>query len=1090
MTLRLRLLTLQLLLLAASASASQPLGSSSRLCKTVYISSREYRTHRNISRLHAELQASVDGCQYVHGDVIIQNIGADSVTEEPIDEAIRGLQTDFLDSIIEISGRLVIKRINLERISLRNLRAIRGYNLENTSPFFAMEVFQSKYPVKLELPQLSAILQGDVRIIGNLHADLYCYLSRRINWPSLFQSHSSRTPQQFNDNVEIMTLGDQQINVSDYAATEKVCTSLPACNSSCHTEKSGRQLCWSDSPGGCQSFHGCLVRPCRNCFRHPYTGNEECCESDCLGGCSNKSDGCFSCRDVSLDGVCKGNCPMKTDLNPGTNKIETRNSSTTMKRVGNICVKQCEMPFVTSSNDKYCVSECPLTEIPVNGICTRCAAKHQSACETCTVDTLIMSDKVAQALKNGNCTIWRTDSSLDINSEKLNSSASLETLEFLRIFYGRLFIKRTDRLVDNLRFLRNLKFVSNNFGIMMLHTRYLGLASLRYAKALWLIKISGLCEAWYPSRRIRQITEVTKEFTIGTREISFDNTSEVCRNAVCDPQCRDECWGPGSDMCVACRNFEVDGRCYATCQDSGRYNLSGECQECHSECEGGCSSPSASECERCSNLEEDGKCVAACSSREMRADSKGRCYSVASARLLTVGIGVGLLILVLLVLLPVAYVHYRRRMRKYEIVDLDEYLTDPSNPNAMAKLLIVNDDDVMKQKEIGSGAFGTVYKGILRSSTNKGVRELPVAIKVLRGHSPKLGQELLNEASMLARVQHPCCIRLVALCLTQEPQLITALMPRGCLLEFLRAHRNQIGAERMLRWGLQVAEGMEYLESLGIVHRDLAARNVLLQTPDQVRITDFGLARLLDMSEGEFIQTAGLLPVKWLGVECFESGLFSHKSDVWSYGVLLWEICTFGESPYNPYGIRSVEDITGLLKKGIRLNQPDICSIDFYNILLSCWLPHPESRPSFRDMVGTMNDCLACPSKYIAQRYSTMDPNLFDTDDAVGFVTEVSKPAAPQPLQKSPDKHGVELNSYISDPTSCSASKLRNSPARALQAQASNTSESAGLLSGQMSVPDANDDYLTPTSPGDNYGDVHDGGGACGLDDYLTPRKA
>uniref|UniRef100_A0A1I8H2G7 receptor protein-tyrosine kinase n=1 Tax=Macrostomum lignano TaxID=282301 RepID=A0A1I8H2G7_9PLAT len=932
-----------------------------KICRSLRITNSDYKQLKNVSYLHEILSRKVDGCQFVNGDLHVHFLGS-HFTGVTIDRNIYEMNTSFLDSIREVSGRVVITGLGIKRLELRNLRAIRGfiYSQSPSHPLYALEIGYCNTPTQILMPKLVSIQGPGVMFSTSMDIHLYCQLTRKISWSEVFEHKE----QHLLDAVtHLNNMTNSSLKPADQA---NICSHLPECPDDCPMSKEGHRLCWSSTE--CQMVSKCRKRSCHSCYTRP-TGEEECCDNSCLGGCrSFQPSECRACRSVLLAGRCAHSC-RNNSYDAAYSRINTAQDS--LMQAGNVCVDQCPRDF-------YCIVECPDGQMPISGICTPCSvAGVRQGCHVC-------KDGFQRTLteeflgKFSNCSTlaptelkFKKVLSIDGNQLRLgplDADSGIWNLKSVRaILVEKFVIKNIPEHIGSLSFLKNLVQVSGHLFVDDCRITHFGFASLKYVSCFGLRNVRGLCARWFPFNFAAKLQDLKEHWPSETdKERSFDNTSEVCRNAVCDPQCRDECWGPGPDMCVACRNFEVDGRCYATCQEAGRYNLSGECQECHSECEGGCSSPSASECERCSNLEEDGKCVAACSSREMRADSKGRCYSVASARLLTVGIGVGLLILVLLVLLPVAYVHYRRRMRKYEIVDLDEYLTDPSNPNAMAKLLIVNDDDVMKQKEIGSGAFGTVYKGILRSSTNKGVRELPVAIKVLRGHSPKLGQELLNEASMLARVQHPCCIRLVALCLTQEPQLITALMPRGCLLEFLRAHRNQIGAERMLRWGLQVAEGMEYLESLGIVHRDLAARNVLLQTPDQVRITDFGLARLLDMSEGEFIQTAGLLPVKWLGVECFESGLFSHKSDVWSYGVLLWEICTFGESPYNPYGIRSVEDITGLLKKGIRLNQPDICSIDFYNILLSCWLPHPESRPSFRDMVGTMNDCLACPSKYIA----------------------------------------------------------------------------------------------------------------------------
>uniref|UniRef100_A0A1I8IRX6 G_PROTEIN_RECEP_F1_2 domain-containing protein n=1 Tax=Macrostomum lignano TaxID=282301 RepID=A0A1I8IRX6_9PLAT len=212
-----------------------------------------------------------------------------------------------------------------------------------------------------------------------------------------------------------------------------------------------------------------------------------------------------------------------------------------------------------------------------------------------------------------------------------------------------------------------------------------------------------------------------------------------------------------------------------------------------------------------------------------------------------------------------------------------------------------------------------------------------------------------------------------------------------------------------------------------------------------VRITDFGLARLLNISERDFASRGGLLPMKWLGLECIESGLFSHQSDVWSYGVLLWEVCTFGESPYCQYGIRSAEDMLGLLRKGIRLGQPDVCSVDFYNILLSCWLPFPEeSRPSFSDLTDTMKDCLKAPEKYIAYNAAgtreaggaTVAASVNESDgdgegDGEG-ETETTMAATVVAADADVGNNGDSANAYITDPVEKRAllePELRDPPA-------------------------------------------------------------
>merc|ERR1719450_1187542 len=159
----------------------------------------------------------------------------------------------------------------------------------------------------------------------------------------------------------------------------------------------------------------------------------------------------------------------------------------------------------------------------------------------------------------------------------------------------------------------------------------------------------------------------------------------------------------------------------------------------------------------------------------------------------------------------------------------------------------------------------------------------------------------------------------LALCMTGQMMLVTQLMPLGCLLDYVRNNKDKIGSKPLLNWCTQIARGMTYLEEKRLVHRDLAARNVLVQTPSCVKITDFGLAKILDTNVDEYKATGGKMPIKWLALECIQHKTFTHKSDVWAFGVTVWELLTYGARPYENTSARDVPD---LLEKGERLPHP------------------------------------------------------------------------------------------------------------------------------------------------------------------------
>jgi len=362
---------------------------------------------------------------------------------------------------------------------------------------------------------------------------------------------------------------------------------------------------------------------------------------------------------------------------------------------------------------------------------------------------------------------------------------------------------------------------------------------------------------------------------------------------------------------------------------------------------------------------------------------------------LIVGAVVGCVTLIVIGLV-VAVVCCRQRARSQEATmkltarmsGLEE--TEPLTPSEvrpdMASLRLTKEDELRRGNIVGSGAFGTVYKGVW-IPTGENVK-IPVAIKVLSdGTSPSLNKELLEEARVMASVDHPCCVRILAVCMTAQMMLITSLMPLGCLLDYVRNNRSNIGSKVLLNWCTQIAKGMQYLESRGIVHRDLAARNVLVQSNVQVKITDFGLAKLLDYNEEEYVSGSGKMPIKWLALECIQHRVFTHKSDVWSFGVTVWELFTYGQRPYENVRARDVPD---LLEKGERLPQPHICTIDVYMIMIKCWMLDAESRPAFKELSMEFAKMARDPGRYLVipgDRLMRLPSHQYDTHDLIRSIS-------------------------------------------------------------------------------------------------------
>lgn len=213
----------------------------------------------------------------------------------------------------------------------------------------------------------------------------------------------------------------------------------------------------------------------------------------------------------------------------------------------------------------------------------------------------------------------------------------------------------------------------------------------------------------------------------------------------------------------------------------------------------------------------------------------------------------------------------------------------PTNVGAnLSKLKVIKEGELSIGHPLGRGAFGEVFKGVWVPENVK--TKIPVAIKTLTNmnHGYGASKEFLDEAYIMATVQHENILRLLAVCMTDKMMLITQLMPLGSLLEYVKTKKSKIGSHSLLSWSTQIAKGMAYLEDRRLVHRDLAARNVLVQNGSTVKITDFGLAKLLSTDSNEYKAAGGKMPIKWLALECIRHRIFTTKSDVWAFGVTIW----------------------------------------------------------------------------------------------------------------------------------------------------------------------------------------------------------
>ncbi|XP_044201267.1 receptor tyrosine-protein kinase erbB-4-like isoform X1 [Thunnus albacares] len=942
-------------------------------------------TLSDLDQQYRTLKKLYENCEVVMGNLEITSID-------------RHRNLSFLKSIREVTGYVLVALNQFEYLPLENLRIIRGTKLYEGR--YALAIFlnyrrDGSFGLKqLGLRNLTEILNGGVYFDQNkflCHADT-------IHWRDIIK----------NPQAELLVVPSNNSNLG--------------CRR-CHRSCNGR--CWSHQEDQCQTLTKtvCAEQCDGRCFG-PYVSN--CCHRECAGGCSGPKDtDCFACTNFNDSGACVTQCPQPFVYNPISFQLE--HNPRAKYTYGAFCVKKCPHNFVVdhSSCVRACPSNKMEVEenrikmcIPCTDICPKvCDGIGTGSLQTAQTVDASNIDKFVNCTKiNGNLIFLITGIKGDmyhgigpLDPERLNVFRTVKEIT------GYLNIQSWPENMTDLSVFSNLATIGgrslySGSGISLLILKQRWISSLQFqsldeisAGNVYIFNNSRLC--------FYNTVNWTSLFRTPSQKVLIRNNrdSKECiqQRMVCDRMCSDDgCWGPGPDQCLSCRYFRRGRTCVESCNlfdgEVREFANGSVCLECDSQCEKmdgntmTCLGQGPDQCVKCLHFKDGPNCVEKCPDGLQGANSFIFKYAKANNEchpchanctqgcvgprlqdcvgmmdrtpLIAAGIIGGLFIIVILALSVAVYVRRKsikkkRALRRFLETELVEPLTPSGTAPNQAQLRILKETELKRVKILGSGAFGTVYKGIWvpEGETVK----IPVAIKILNETTgPKANVEFMDEALIMASMEHPHLVRLLGVCLSPTIQLVTQLMPHGCLLDYVHEHKDNIGSQLLLNWCVQIAKGMMYLEERRLVHRDLAARNVLVKSPNHIKITDFGLARLLDADEKEYNADGGKvgMPIKWMALECIHYRKFTHQSDVWSYGVTIWELMTFGGKPYDGISTREIPDI---LEKGERLPQPPICTIDVYMVMVKCWMIDADSRPKFKELAAEFCRMARDPQRYL-----------------------------------------------------------------------------------------------------------------------------
>uniref|UniRef100_A0A671RQV1 Receptor protein-tyrosine kinase n=1 Tax=Sinocyclocheilus anshuiensis TaxID=1608454 RepID=A0A671RQV1_9TELE len=901
----------------------------------------------------------------------------------------------FLQSIREVTGYILIAINQFRRLPLEQLRVIRGTSLYEDR--FALAIL-----VNYQKDGVYGLKELGLTHLTGMH--LYIYIlsyAPQINW------------------LDIVKDSGAEIIIEDNGPE------FP-----CHGSCGGR--CWGPGNDSCQILTKTVCAPQCNgrCFgRSP----SECCHIECAGGCTGPLDtNCFACRNFNNSGSCVPQCPQALIYNKVTFKLEPNPNA--KYQYGTICVSHCPTNFVVDGSSCVSSCPADKMEVDKKGVkrCEPCGGLCPKACvgtgtpsrqtvDSQNIDSFINCTKIQGSLHflvtgiRGD----RYNNISALNPKKLKIFNTVREITGVYI----LSIQSWPEELEDLSVFSNLATIQGRtlyrgYSLLVMKIPTLKSLGLRSLKRIGDggIYITGNKQLCY-----HHTVNWTRLFGSSPRrrqkplDIKDNHPQEQCieEGHVCDPLCSSEgCWGPGPNQCVSCKNYSRGGTCVPQCNflSGEKREFAGpkrECMPCHQECavqdgKHTCTGPGADECAACAHLQDGPYCVSSCpegvqgengliiykfSNSQHKCQpcyanctlgclgpGQNDCVDPLPVTAIVLSVIFGVLLAFSVFVLSVLYrrsvaIRRKRAMRRYLQSGESFEPLDPGEKGVKVHARILRGSELRKIKPLGSGVFGTVHKGVWIPEGD--TVKIPVAIKTIQDRTGRQTfQEITDHMLGMGSLDHPYIVRLLGICPGPSLQLVTQLSPQGSLLEHIRQRRESLNPQRLLNWCVQIAKGMYYLEEQRMVHRNLAARNILLKSDFMVQIADYGIADLLYPDDKKYFFNEINTPIKWMALESILFRRYTHQSDVWSYGVTVWEMMSYGAEPYSAMRPQEVPD---LLEKGERLSQPQICTIDVYMVMVKCWMIDENVRPTFKELANEFTRMARDPSRYLVIKVSQTD---------------------------------------------------------------------------------------------------------------------